>query len=243
MFWNSRSMKLLAMALNAKKNESSDNDEDSDDTLKDKHYIPSSSDISTTSESVENGADNQNATTFSRHVQHSSNSKDSIDSGRLILKQYIPQKTHKYGIKLFKLCCDNGYTWNLKIYAGKEQDRGTSLVNAFIHYKKVSSDSMTITKFRKNIIEKLLEGDTNQDPQNVTNTSTIPSRKSLKNHILIRKEGKAVTVRKYCLGCYRKKMAGQIQKNQVKKVAYFCGDCENKPHFCLSCFNEKHKKT
>ncbi|KAF2880057.1 hypothetical protein ILUMI_26126 [Ignelater luminosus] len=27
--------------------------------------------------------------------------------GRLIMKQYIPQKTHKYEIKLFKLCSDN----------------------------------------------------------------------------------------------------------------------------------------
>lgn len=41
--------------------------------------------------------------------------------GRLYIKQYIPQKAHKYGIKVFKLCCDNGYTWNLSIYAGQEK--------------------------------------------------------------------------------------------------------------------------
>ena len=41
--------------------------------------------------------------------------------GRLLFKQYIPQKAHKYGIKIFKLCCDGGYTWNLKIYGGKEK--------------------------------------------------------------------------------------------------------------------------
>lgn len=39
--------------------------------------------------------------------------------GRLIFKQYIPNKTHKYGIKLFKLCSLEGYTWNIKIYSGK----------------------------------------------------------------------------------------------------------------------------
>ncbi|CAH2008658.1 unnamed protein product [Acanthoscelides obtectus] len=43
--------------------------------------------------------------------------------GRLVFKQYNPMKTHKYGIKVFKLCCDNGYTWNLSIYAGKEKEQ------------------------------------------------------------------------------------------------------------------------
>ncbi|XP_050507475.1 piggyBac transposable element-derived protein 4-like [Diabrotica virgifera virgifera] len=48
--------------------------------------------------------------------------------GRLIFKQYIPQKTHKYGVKLFKLCGGNGYTWNLRIYAGKETREGNASV-------------------------------------------------------------------------------------------------------------------
>lgn len=30
--------------------------------------------------------------------------------GRLIFRQYIPNKTHKYGIKNYKLCMPNGYT-------------------------------------------------------------------------------------------------------------------------------------
>ncbi|KAG8239644.1 hypothetical protein J437_LFUL019005 [Ladona fulva] len=42
---------------------------------------------------------------------------------RLIKKQYIPQKRHKYGVKLYKLCFDKGYTWNMKIYAGKDAGR------------------------------------------------------------------------------------------------------------------------
>ena len=40
--------------------------------------------------------------------------------GRIGFRQYIPSKKHKYGIKLFKLCCKGGYTWRTKIYAGKE---------------------------------------------------------------------------------------------------------------------------
>lgn len=39
--------------------------------------------------------------------------------GRLIFRQYIPNKAHRYGIKLFKLCSIDGYTWSLKIYSGK----------------------------------------------------------------------------------------------------------------------------
>jgi hypothetical protein len=41
--------------------------------------------------------------------------------GRLSFRQYIPGKRHKYGVKLFKLCGEKGYTHNLKIYSGKEQ--------------------------------------------------------------------------------------------------------------------------
>lgn len=31
--------------------------------------------------------------------------------GRLIFKQYLPEKSSKYGVKLFKLCDTVGYTW------------------------------------------------------------------------------------------------------------------------------------
>lgn len=39
--------------------------------------------------------------------------------GRLSFLQYIPGKRHKYGIKLFKLCVDGGYTYSIKIYGGR----------------------------------------------------------------------------------------------------------------------------
>lgn len=47
--------------------------------------------------------------------------------GRLVFRQYNPQKRHKYGMKLFKLCCNNGYTWNISVYAGKEKTTENSL--------------------------------------------------------------------------------------------------------------------
>lgn len=40
--------------------------------------------------------------------------------GRVHFRQYIQTKKHRYGIKIFKLCLKGGYTWRLKIYAGKQ---------------------------------------------------------------------------------------------------------------------------
>ena len=39
--------------------------------------------------------------------------------GRLTFKQYIPNKTHRYGVKLFILCSLARYTWSVKVYSGK----------------------------------------------------------------------------------------------------------------------------
>jgi hypothetical protein len=40
--------------------------------------------------------------------------------GRLLFKQYIPGKVHKYGVKIYKLAATNGYTWNFTVYTGKK---------------------------------------------------------------------------------------------------------------------------
>ena len=36
--------------------------------------------------------------------------------GRLGFRQYLPGKAHKYGMKLYKLCTPEAYTWNIKIH-------------------------------------------------------------------------------------------------------------------------------
>jgi hypothetical protein len=41
--------------------------------------------------------------------------------GRLSFLQYIKNKRHKFGIKFFKLCIEDGYTYDFKIYCGKEK--------------------------------------------------------------------------------------------------------------------------
>lgn len=42
--------------------------------------------------------------------------------GRIIFRQYLKQKRHKYGIKIFKLCTVPGYMCKLEVYAGKHCD-------------------------------------------------------------------------------------------------------------------------
>lgn len=46
--------------------------------------------------------------------------------GRIIFRQYLPGKSHKYGVKLYKLCDVEGYTFNFSIFAGKVNEFNTS---------------------------------------------------------------------------------------------------------------------
>ena len=41
--------------------------------------------------------------------------------GRVIFKQYIPKKCKRFGIKIFKLCDSTGYTYDMKVYLGKDR--------------------------------------------------------------------------------------------------------------------------
>lgn len=50
--------------------------------------------------------------------------------GRLIFRQHISLKSHKYRIKLYKLCLTSGYTYNIIIYAGKTADVPQSIGHA-----------------------------------------------------------------------------------------------------------------
>ncbi|KAL6416736.1 hypothetical protein ACFW04_013189 [Cataglyphis niger] len=40
--------------------------------------------------------------------------------GRVVFRQYIKQKRHRYGVKVFKLCFKPGYTYNFEIYCGHQ---------------------------------------------------------------------------------------------------------------------------
>ena len=60
---------------------------------------------------------------------------------RLLFKQYIPGKAHKYGVKIYKLAATNGYTWNFMVYTGKQDPtvgsgQAHSVVVNLAHSKK-----------------------------------------------------------------------------------------------------------
>lgn len=53
--------------------------------------------------------------------------------GRLLFRQYLPGKAHKYGVKLFKACTKDGFTLNLDVYAGRaDRDAGVGLSEAVV---------------------------------------------------------------------------------------------------------------
>lgn len=53
---------------------------------------------------------------------------------RIIFRRYMKQKKHKYGIKIFKLCCDDNCTYNFRIYTGKSLEKeNTTPTNVVIN--------------------------------------------------------------------------------------------------------------
>ena len=52
--------------------------------------------------------------------------------GRIYFKQYIPNKKHKFGIKLFKLCAKGGYTSKIEVYCGKVNDKSGSVAETVV---------------------------------------------------------------------------------------------------------------
>jgi len=43
--------------------------------------------------------------------------------GRVIFQQYIPKKHKHFGIKIYKLCDETGYTYDITLYVGKDRQR------------------------------------------------------------------------------------------------------------------------
>ena len=45
--------------------------------------------------------------------------------GRVIFRQYIPKKTKHFGNKIYKLCDESGYTYDMKVYLGSDSHFAT----------------------------------------------------------------------------------------------------------------------
>jgi hypothetical protein len=45
--------------------------------------------------------------------------------GRVVFRQNIPKKHKRFGIKIFELCDCTGYTYDMKVYLGKDRQHVT----------------------------------------------------------------------------------------------------------------------
>ena len=63
--------------------------------------------------------------------------------GQLVFKHYIPLKQARFGIKLFNVCEDTGYTYKFHIYTGKE-DPGFQIED------QISPEATHLTATEKN---------------------------------------------------------------------------------------------
>ena len=50
--------------------------------------------------------------------------------GRVIFRQYIPKKRKCFSIKIHKLCDESGYTYDMKVYLGKDSHFATDNMTA-----------------------------------------------------------------------------------------------------------------
>lgn len=106
-----------------------------------------------------------------------------------------------------------------------------SITNSWIlHNKKFPEKKLTMREFRESICKDLLskECERPRTPKRIHSLTENGENK-----------------RRKCKGCYqqlRRTMGSREADNKTKKVITFCEECEGKPAYCLSCFNECHSK-
>jgi len=50
--------------------------------------------------------------------------------GRVIFRQYIPKKRKHFSIKIYKLCDESGYTYDIRGYLGRDSHSATDNMTA-----------------------------------------------------------------------------------------------------------------
>jgi len=50
--------------------------------------------------------------------------------GRVIFRQYIPKKRKHFGIEIYKLCDESEYTYNTRVYLGRDSHAATGNMTA-----------------------------------------------------------------------------------------------------------------
>lgn len=107
--------------------------------------------------------------------------------GRLLFRQYIKNKKHKYGIKLYELCESDGLVMKIKIYSGKSEETDNNVghtTDVVLHlledyldkgytvYMDNFYNSVTLTKLlttRKTYVCGTLRNNRKGNPRDVVN--------------------------------------------------------------------------
>jgi len=50
--------------------------------------------------------------------------------GKVIFRQYISKKRIRFGTKVYKLCDESGYTYDMRVYLGKDSHSDTDNMTA-----------------------------------------------------------------------------------------------------------------
>lgn len=111
----------------------------------------------------------------------------------------------------------------------------TAVVNALHMFQNVTGRKMSVTTFRKQLVDALTRHSHEETP--------IRADTSRRIHKCQKKEGKAHKVRKYCAECYStntKIFGRQLARKITKQVLTCCKVCKSQPHLCLKCFNKLH---
>lgn len=111
-----------------------------------------------------------------------------------------------------------------------------AMVNALILYRSVTNKSIPVVDFRKEILKSFMS-----KPNSIPRAPT--GRTTRRKHVLQKKEGPSLKVRRSCVECYKKNVSTfgrQMARNKTKKVPTFCNTCPDQPFLCVECFANVH---
>ena len=100
---------------------------------------------------------------------------------------------------------------------------------------------MSITEFKKKVAPQLVTG---KEGQQVTSGSRHAEVRGKRNeHTLVEAIGPSSKCRKRCRKCYKTlsvNEGSEAARMKCCRVTTYCGDCEEKPFLCVTCFGISH---
>lgn len=108
---------------------------------------------------------------------------------------------------------------------------GTAFVNAHIVYTAIAQSKVSITKFKEEVLQKILE--TNEPPETEEN-----SEEKSELHHELENTGKILS----CVVCYAQRVeeiGRQNAQNKTPRSTWGCNICKH--NFCITCFFVHHQ--